>query len=169
MCDLALCDGRCHDPDGNRRPGYRCPDITDCTTIFAAAWYEHRLGSGNDINVPSKLGINLAPTNNGQPLTSPDGRMREVTICASETAGSTAANPQYEYSAEVHLVTNPTVFDGLSVQADAGLKEYRPSSSDNINTDWRLRRATARPETNPVPYNGPQACPGLDGCIPDAL
>lgn len=156
-CDLALCSAKAIHPDGDHPPGYRCPAADECTTLYFAAWYEHPRPGGTTWTLPSKLGLDLAPTNNGQPLTSPDGRVRKVTICPGAAAGS--------FTITARVMSGADVFAGFRVRTDTGLYETNPHYSDRIQPDRRLRDAAPRPPATPIPYSGPTACATLDGCL----
>lgn len=161
-CDLALCVRKALDPSGRHPAGYRCPAADECARLYLAAWYEHPRSGGASWILPSDLGIDLSATSGGQPLTSPDGRMREVSVCPGPGAGG--AGP---YVASVRVVRGPDVFAGFQVRADTGLYETSPLNQDRIRPDRRLRDAEPRLPSSPTAYGGPRACPARDGCLVD--
>ncbi len=150
-CDLALCSAKAINPDGKHPSGYACPGPKEATKMYVAGWYAHPRGSGT-WTLPSKLGIDLGPGNGGQPLTSPDGTVREVTVHPNK-------------SITTRVVTSPTVFNGFRVKTDTGLYETNPQSSDRITPARRLQESTA--EVTAEAYTGPTACPSKDGCLRD--
>ena len=153
-CDLALCDGRCVDPDGATRAGYKCPSVEEKSKLYLAAW-EDRVVGGNTRYVAAKLG--LVPNDpGGDVFTSPDGRLREVTISAD---GST----------EIDVDTGFNVFAGVTVRADDGLKHPDPGRANSLNREWRETPAPAMPPRTLHGYTGPlaTACANREGCLVD--
>jgi len=152
-CDLSLCDGRCHDPAGATHAGYRCPSVAETAKLYLAAWEDVKV-AGKTKHIATKLGINPAAPG-GRVFTSPDGRLREVTINAD---GSTSMT----------LVTGASVFAGITVQPDPGLSHPKPAKANGINADWRNAAATARVPVALHGYTGPtsEACPNRQGCMP---
>jgi hypothetical protein len=148
-CDLDACDDAALDPDGGHPSGYRCPADGDSGKLLLAAWYAH----GNGFRT-SKLGLD--PRTPDQPLTSPDGRLREVTVAPDGSGGFTTT---------ATVVANPAVLDGVRVREDRNLR-----SGDDARFDDEGRRLAPHPATPRPPgrYQGPQRCdhdPG--GCLPD--
>lgn len=136
-CDLKLCMIRCKDPEGSHPIEYRCPDITDPTKMYLAGWHTETGAKGKDLNIASILGI--APENASQPLTSPDGHMREVTITAKEKKDE----PGYDYNAKTKPKTDEKteVFNGIIVRPDIDLtitEKMKKELNDRIK---RVREA----------------------------
>jgi len=151
-CDLNLCDGRCLDPDGAARPGYKCPSTAETSKLYLAAWQDVTTG-GNTRHIAAKLGI-VPGAPGGQVFTSPDGRVREVTISAD---GRSVMN----------LVTGADVFAGIRVRADPGLSHPNPAAANSLNAAWRLAAARAVPPAALHGYTGPIAteCVNKEGCL----
>ncbi len=157
-CDLARCTAKAIHPDGSHPAGYRCPAADECATLYLAAWYPHLRPGGNTWTLPSTLGLDLAPSNGGEPLTSPDGRVREVRVCPGAPG---------RFAITARVVSGATVFAVLQVRADTGLYDTNPQNTDRIQPNRRLRDADARLPATPTPYGGPIACATLDGCLRD--
>lgn len=153
-CDLNLCDGRCHDPDGNTRAGYKCPSVAETSKLYLAAWDDVAVG-GRTKHIAAKLGITPGRAD-GQVFTSPDGRMREVTISAD---GSTSMT----------LREGADVFAGIRVREDKGLKHRQPRRARSLNARWRRAAAQALLPTALHAYTGPLAttCRNREGCLPE--
>src|SRR5215471_16290968 len=107
-------------PDGSHPANYRCPGQDDCNRAYFAGWYDDPRPGGKTWTLPAKLGLDNSPASGGQPLTSPDGKMREVTVC-------NVPGGKRRYPITVKVVSNPDVFAGLKVRADTGLYQDFPN------------------------------------------
>lgn len=153
-CDCQVC--KAFDPDCKKR---HCPDGTKPTTI---------LTSGAFHGTPVGLGLNPDSTTN--PFTSPDGRLRVITI---QPDGTTA--PDHQVTADLSPANQEVdVFGGAKTAEDATLT---PSGAANPNpgAEATYRRTTLKdssvePPRNPYQgYSGPTLnpcdCDPTDGCL----
>jgi hypothetical protein len=142
-CDPALCQ--------------LCPHSPGCVTLLSAAWYAW---GGQDFS--AKLGID--PNDAAAPFESPDGRLLETQVCVT---------PQGRTTTESTLTQRPgpgdpgiTVFNGLKVKANAGLKSGgRVITPENHIGNKGKSGAIEPTKFRKAPYLGPHACPGRDGCL----
>jgi hypothetical protein len=104
----------------------------------------------------AKLGID--PSDARSPLSSPDGRLRRITVAADGSVTADYVDPGVE------------VFDGKRSKQDGNLAS---GSTAKVNPDRFLAPSRTQdpknydPEKNP--YKGPRCCGAGEGCQPNAL
>ena len=104
--------GRCIDPDGATRAGYKCPSVEEKSKLYLAAW-EDRVVGGNTRYVAAKLG--LVPNDpGGHVFTSPDGRLREITVSAN---GTTAIDVDTGFEVFAGITCARTTVSSIQTQA----------------------------------------------------
>ncbi len=140
-CRAGVCSAR--GPRGERTT---CPTADQPSVILASALVDGKA---------AKLG--LAP-GNAQPLTTPTGELRRITVA-----------PTGEVTAEIMPEGTP-VFAGLRSRAD---RELAAGSNTRVDVDRILQPVTAQaprgtnPARDPNPYSGPRCCANGEGCIPN--
>lgn len=146
-CPCACRDGVCtaRGPRGERAT---CPTAQEPSTILASALVNGKA---------AKLGLSPHDT---QPLTTPTGELRRITV-----------TPDGEVRAEIAPAGTP-VFDGLGSGVN---RDLAAGSNTRVDADRLLQPVTTQPprgenpNRNPHPFSGPRCCSNGEGCIPNEL
>lgn len=147
----ASCPCGCDPAKCNARPSPKCPHALEPTVIVSAAF--HQVGNKH---YASKLGLDPGPPAR---LTSPDGRVLRTTV-------TRAPNGDLVTETDVAPVGTP-VFNGIASSADARLGGRTGPAIDPAKRAGKAASSLAvqpRPN-NAGTYDGPTACPTLDGCL----
>jgi len=151
----------CLNADGQGVPAH-CPDGTEAVKLLCAAWYSVTLQDGDTvISRPAPLGLQQT-TQGGYELTSPDGRLRDVTIAPDGSVTTAKPGPSNDVFAGTPLKKNENLGDG-DVESTKGSLSAK---------DRRKATTVEAPSPDPTPkYDGPKRCDDTDGegCQPDAL
>jgi hypothetical protein len=164
-CDCKHANCICQNADDQRHPRH-CPDGQESVKLLCAAWYKVSiLSSGMSTGAASvlaaKVGLlepNDAPnTLDKWVLSSPDGKLREVTIAPGGAV--TTADPG----------TSDNVFAGTPLVENQGLQESPSSTKGNLAPDTRTKPTSIeQPSVGAEPaYDGPKVCPAAahEGCL----
>ena len=140
-CDPALCQ--------------ICPHTPGCVTLLSAAWYD-----AAPQHWSAKLGMD--PSDTTAPFTSPDGRLLNTQICATQGGGTTTESSTMSASGGKGI----TVFNGLRVKAEPSMEQGgRAVSPENHTGAKGMSRAIRPSKFDKAPYVGPMACPDRYGCL----
>lgn len=152
-CEPGLCQNVCEDPEGKHPNGYKCPGADDPGTIYMAAWHQQKKGGKNKTHA-SKLYIN--PDDPTNPLASPNGSIRVVTVSSTKDGGWTATT-------DVKHGIN--VFGDIEVDEQEDYEgDHKKSSSVIVDVAAREKQIHGK-KSKPSPYTGSLRCPGGEGCI----
>jgi len=140
-CPCGCDHARCNSYDADKAPT-KCPTAASPVVVLAAGAFHGKA---------TNLGMNTESSDN--PLTSPDGTMRQITIApdGAISAGMTGANPQ--------AFGPNTVQTGGSAGAELG---------ETFDPEIHLKGSNVIILKPKLPYSGTKACPAKDGCLKGA-